>query len=199
MAGETDSHHAPATPDRWLTVANGLTAIRLVLIPFVIVGVMQERTIAVFVLFWSAVATDLIDGRVARWRGEASRLGGVLDHTTDALFVASGLAAFAWQGVVPSPLPPLVLLAFVQYALDSQVLAGRRLRTSLLGRWNGIAYYVLLGVPVVRDALELGWPPAWLVAGLGWTLVASTGLSMLDRGLAWRATRRVRGWPDEGR
>lgn len=199
MAGETDARDATATTDRWLTVANGLTAIRLVLIPFVVVGILQERATLVFVLFWSAVITDLVDGRVARWRGEASRLGGVLDHTTDALFVASGLAALAWQGVVPLPLPPLVLLAFVQYALDSQVIAGRRLRTSLLGRWNGIAYYVMLGVPVVRDALVLGWPPAWLVSTLGWTLVVSTGLSMLDRGLAWRATRRVRGWPGGGR
>jgi len=94
--------------------------------------------------------------------------------------------------VVPAILPALVLLAFVQYALDSRVLAGRALRTSLVGRTNGIAYYVLLGVPVVRDALALGWPPAGLVVGLGWLLVASTLVSMTDRALALLLKRRSR-------
>ncbi len=201
MVGHSDEQRglATAAPDRWFTLANGLTTIRLLLIPLLVVSIVRDRTVGVFVLFWLAVASDLVDGRVARWRGEASRLGGVLDHTTDALFVASGLAAYASQGVIPIPLPPLVLLAFTQYALDSRVLAGQRLRTSLLGRWNGIAYYVILGVPVVRDALALGWPPAWLLESLGWGLVVSTGLSMLDRGFAWRATRRARDWRGAGR
>ena len=38
----------------------------------------------------------------------------------------------------------------------------------------------------VRDGLGLGWPPAVLVAGLGWLLVASTALSMADRLAALR-------------
>ncbi len=179
-------------PDRWFTAANGLTAIRVVLIPGMVVAVARGLVGPGFVIFWLAVATDWVDGRVARRRGEDSRLGGVLDHTTDALFVSSGLAAYAAQGVVPAILPALVLLAFVQYALDSRVLAGRALRTSLVGRTNGIAYYVLLGVPVVRDALALGWPPAGLVVGLGWLLVASTLVSMTDRALALLLKRRSR-------
>ena len=48
-----------------------------------------------------------------------------------------------------------MVLAFVQYAVDSRVQESRPLRASSLGRWNGIAYFVLLGVPVLRDAL--GW------------------------------------------
>lgn len=183
-------------PDRWVTVANGLTAIRLLLIPFFVSAVVQGRTLAPFAIFWLAVATDMVDGRVARSRGEASRLGGVLDHTTDALFVSTGLAAYAAHGVLTALLPVLVLLAFAQYALDSRVLAGRSLRTSWIGRTNGVAYFVLLGVPVVRDGLALGWPAAPLVSGLAWLLVASTAVSMLDRGVGWlsvRASRRSRG------
>lgn len=201
MVDDSSANHAPVTdaPDRWITFANGLTVIRLRLIPVVVAAIVRDHAAVAFAAFWLAVATDLVDGRVARRRGEASRLGGVLDHTTDALFVASGLAACAWRGVIPFALPPLVLLAFAQYALDSRVLAGQRLRTSLLGRWNGIAYYVVLGVPVVRDALDLGWPPAWLLEALAWTFVASTGLSMLDRGQAWLATRRAHDSPDAGR
>jgi cardiolipin synthase len=185
-------------PDRWITIANGLTAVRLVLIPPLVLSVAADRSLVVFAIFWLAVATDMVDGRVARWRGEASRLGGVLDHTTDALFVSAGLAAYAAQGVVPAPLPVLVLLAFGQYALDSRVLAGRSLRTSWIGRSNGVAYFVLLGVPVVRDALSIGWPPAGLVLVLGWALVATTLVSMADRGIAWSLSRRSPDSPGAG-
>jgi cardiolipin synthase len=198
MPGEAPEPQALA-PDRWITAANALTAIRLALIPAVVYTIGSGLSRPAFAIFWLAVATDLFDGRVARRRGEASRLGGFLDHASDALFVSAGLAACAARDQVPFLLPPLVLIAFVQYALDSRVLAGRRLRTSTIGRTNGIAYFVLLGIPVGRDALGLGWPPDALVSLLGWLLVASTLVSMADRACAWRATRTARDWRGAGR
>jgi phosphatidylglycerophosphate synthase len=178
--------------NRWATLANGLTFARLAMAPACALAILGGESMLAFLLFWIAVATDLADGRVARQRGEASALGALLDHSTDALFVSLGLAALACGGEVPAVLPALVALAFVQYALDSRALSGRVLRSSFLGRWNGILYFVLLGVPVVRDGLALGWPPAAGVLVLGWLLVASTLISMLDRGQAWVATRRSR-------
>lgn len=65
--------------------------------------------------------------------------------------------------------------------LDSRALAGRRLRASGLGRANGIAYFVLLGIPLLRDALGLAAPGDAVVRGLGWVLVATTLLSMAER------------------
>jgi phosphatidylglycerophosphate synthase len=170
---------------RWLTFANGLTALRLVLVPACAAAILGGLNGQAFVYFWLAVATDLADGRVARRRGEVSALGALLDHSTDAIFVSVGLGALALRGDVPGLLAPLVLLAFVQYALDSKALVGRPLRTSLIGRSNGIAYYVLLGTPIVRDALGLGWPGGGLVALFGWGLVATTVVSMTDRAIAW--------------
>jgi phosphatidylglycerophosphate synthase len=134
------------------------------------------------------VATDFADGRVARLRGEASRLGGFLDHAVDATFVVLGLAALAHAGVVPALLPPAIATAFVQYAIDSRVVSGGRLRASALGRWNGILYYVLLGVPVVRDGLGLGFPGDSVVRVLGWLLVLATLASIADR--AWALKQR---------
>jgi hypothetical protein len=72
---------------------------------------------------------------------------------------------------------------------------GEGLRASSLGRWNGIAYYVIVAVPVVRDALGLGWPGRRLVMALGWGLVATTGVSMVDRLRRLAASRRARGSP----
>jgi cardiolipin synthase len=178
---------------RLATRANALTGLRLALAPVLVWALLLGEHTLAFACFWLAVATDLADGRVARRFGEATALGGLLDHATDALFVASGIGALAACGVAPVPLAPLVLAAFAQYALDSRALAGRPLRASALGRWNGIAYFVLLGTPVVRDALGLAWPPAALVRALGWALVATTCLSMLDRLAALaRPTRSAR-------
>jgi phosphatidylglycerophosphate synthase len=172
---------------RWGTLANVLTLSRAVAVPLLALSVLNGARLAALFLFVWAVATDFADGRLARRRGEASHLGGLLDHSTDALFCSVGLGALAWVGVVPAPLPFLVALAFLQYTLDSRSLAGQPLRARFLGRWNGIFYFVMVGIPVVRDALELGWPRADLVMAIAWLLVASTVVSMGDR--AWALVR----------
>jgi phosphatidylglycerophosphate synthase len=168
---------------RWGTLANLLTLGRVVCVPLLVAAVVAEAHLAAFGLFWLAVASDFADGRLARNRGEASNLGGLLDHSADALFCSVGLGALAWGGVVPLPLPFLVAVAFLQYMLDSRSIAGRPLRASFLGRWNGIFYFVMIGIPIVRDALGLPWPGPGLVMVIGWGLVISTVVSMGDR--AW--------------
>lgn len=166
---------------RWRTRANALTALRFVSIPFLVRAIVAGETTLALGLFVLAVATDLVDGRVARHYGEASAWGGFLDHVTDAAFVAAGLGAVAWTGEGTPWLAPAVLLAFGQYTLDSRVPEGRPLRASSLGRWNGIGYFVVLGVPVVRDGLSLGWPPVAWTTTLSWLLLVSTAISMVDR------------------
>src|SRR5512134_1964250 len=127
---------------RLRTRANALTALRLLCGPLLVLALLDRAAFAAALLFWFAVATDLLDGRVARRFGESSTLGGFLDHATDAAFVSLGLAALVLRGEAPSPLPVLVALAFLQYTLDSRVVQGGALRASGLGRWNGIAYFV---------------------------------------------------------
>ena len=174
-----------------LTWSNALTTTRLVAAPFFLCALAQEAVVASALIFWAAVATDVADGRVARARGETSNLGGLLDHATDASFVALGLQALAMQGAVPAALPVLVVAAFVQYMLDSKSLTGRALRASWLGRWNGILYFVPLGVVVTRDLVGLGWPSDAVVHGLGLALVATTLVSMVDRAWTLIQTRRA--------
>jgi len=168
----------------WRTRANALTALRLAIAPALAAAIATGRAPLATALFFAAVATDLADGPVARRYGESTPLGGLLDHSVDATLCALGLAAHALHGVVPWALPPLVLAAFGQYVLDSKTLAGRPLRASALGRWNGIAYFVAVAVPIVRDTLGWSWPGAGLVWWLAAGLVATTLVSMGDRLLA---------------
>jgi phosphatidylglycerophosphate synthase len=182
--GVSDLPPTGSTPRHWLTWANGISAIRLVAAPLCALAVLEGTSGLAALLYGLAVMTDLVDGRIARRRGEVSALGGLLDHFSDAAFVSLVLGAHALRAELPTLLPVLVVLAFAQYVLDSRALAGRRLRTSSLGRWNGILYFVLAGTPIIRDILDFGWPSAAWVAVAGWCLVLSTALSMADRGRA---------------
>jgi len=168
-------------PRRWITRANLLTLLRLLSAPALFLAVGSSRSGLATAIFWFAVATDVADGWVARRYGEASPLGGLADHAVDAIFVTTGAAALAAAGMLPFLLAPLIAAAFTQYVLDSGALANRGLRPSALGRYNGIAYYAIVAVPIVRDGLGLAWPSHAVVMGLGWALVVSTLLSMADR------------------
>jgi phosphatidylglycerophosphate synthase len=172
----------------WTTRANGLTLLRLLAVPVFVHAVLVGDAWLAAALFALAIASDLADGWVARRYGEASHFGGLADHAADALFVTAGSAAFAWRGELPVWLPLAIAVAFTQYVLDSR--PGPRLRGSSLGRWNGIAYFVALGIPTVRDALGLGWPPAPWVRVCGWLLCISTLLSIADRLRHTRDPRR---------
>ncbi len=172
-------------PPLW-TLANALTLLRLALAPLNAILIIAGEDLAAAGIFVLAVASDLADGPLARRQGGPTHLGSVLDHGSDAVFVVLGLGAFATRGLVPPVLPALLILAFAQYSLDSNVWAGRRLRASFLGRWNGISYFALLGTLSIRNAIGLSWPSDALMLVMGWLLAVSTLISMIDRILALR-------------
>ncbi|RPH92516.1 MAG: CDP-alcohol phosphatidyltransferase family protein [Lysobacterales bacterium] len=174
----------------WLTWANLLTLCRFCLAVPCALAVAEADWALAAALFALAVATDLLDGPLARRLAQATPLGGLLDHATDAWFVSATLAGLACTGATPWLLPLLVVAAFLQYMLDSKALLGRPLRASWLGRWNGIAYFMLAGALVLHHALALSWPGPAIWSGLGWLLVASTLASMANRAIAWRRAKQ---------
>jgi phosphatidylglycerophosphate synthase len=169
-------------------MATALTATRLALVlPTAVAFARPEllAPVALLLLLCVAMATDYLDGRVARMTGVASTTGQLFDHGTDCLFVTGGLAGAAMAGSVTPILPVLIPVAFGQYVVDSYVRSRQRqLRASALGRWNGILYFVpLVFIAVSRLRLAAGVAPfLLLMAGtLGYVLVASTVVSVIDR------------------
>lgn len=183
----SDGHPVSATKPRWLTTANVISLARLAATPFSLVAVLGGNWRLAGVIFAGAVVSDFLDGIVARSRKTASNLGGVLDHTADAVFVAVTLWGIAYlevgtgADVVPGILPWLIVLAFLQYLFDSKALSGQPLRTSRLGRVNGIAYYVVAGTVIGRNALDLGWLPDEAIYWAALAVLVSTLISMFDR------------------
>ena len=165
----------------WLTAANAVSLARLVAAPYSLVLALDERWLLASVVFVGAVVSDMLDGYLARRAGKESALGGLLDHSADAIYVTLTLWALAHTGVIPGFLPFLVGCAFLQYVLDSRAMAGQPLKTSRLGRWNGIAYFVLVGVIVIRNALGVDWLPDDAIWLFGLVLLTTTFLSMFER------------------
>jgi phosphatidylglycerophosphate synthase len=169
-------------------MANALTALRLALVVPVAVAFARPDFLppgAVGLLLAVAIASDYVDGPVARSTGTASARGQLFDHTTDCLFVTGGLAGAASSGVVTPLLPALIPVAFGQYVVDSYVWhRQKRLRASRLGRWNGILYFVPLVTIAVARLQIPGLAATVLLPAtsvFGYALVASTVASMLDR------------------
>ena len=168
--------------------ANLLTLARLVSTIPCAWAVVSDAWITAAWLFTFAAVSDYVDGPLARRYNSNTALGGLFDHATDALFVVVVLVALHTQDYVPWLLPLLIALAFTQYALDSHALTGHSLRASWLGRSNGVAYFVLIGIVLIGNAMELAWPDHAWVYGLAWTLVVTTCASMADRTITlWRS------------
>jgi len=164
-------------------MANALTAIRLLLVaPFAFFMAKGDIRSAGFALIaWVvALATDFADGPIARRRGTVSALSGAFDHTSDFLFVVSGIFAGAFRGAFPWILPVCIAAAFAQYAIDSYWFHRQlRFRGSKLGRYNGMLYFV---PPIMDMMIRLGagfLQP--LLTILVWLLVLSTLVSMGQR------------------
>lgn len=174
-------------------MANAVTAVRLALVLPVAVALAHPALLRPGILALMlavAIASDYVDGPIARRTGTASPRGMLFDHTTDCLFVTGGLTGAAVAGSITPILPVLIPFAFGQYVVDSYVWSRRRqLRASFLGRWNGIFYFV----PIVLITIaRLAAPPApvppqvasvlgFAAGGLGYLLAASTVASMIDR------------------
>jgi len=172
-------------------MANLLTAIRLLLVLPVTLGMAQPELINPAILLGLvviAIATDFFDGKVARALNTASARGQIFDHTTDFLFVTSGLAGAAIAGAINPFLPALIVIAFSQYVLDSHFLYRQKnLHMSLLGRYNGIFYFVpLILIIVSRFEFLAGFSSALtlVIFIVGSGLMLTTILSIIDRAVA---------------
>ena len=83
-------------------VANGLTILRLVLIPFFIFAFSYHKYIFAFILFTMASLTDLFDGILAR-KYNVTNFGKFTDAFADKLLIAAALIVLATKndGFIP--------------------------------------------------------------------------------------------------
>jgi len=159
----------PGSGDRVATVPNAISALRIALIPvFVWLIVDEDTTTAGLIMFGFVVATDWVDGTIARRTGQVTELGKVLDPVADRLAIAAGLIALAVRGVFPVWAAVLILVRDVAVLLVGVVLLARR-HVRIEVRWIGkvATFSLMVAVPAVAwGALDL--PLAAAATAVGW-------------------------------
>lgn len=74
------------------TVANVITMIRLLLVPFAFsVLVSGNNDLLAFLLFAGAAASDFLDGQIARRTHTITEIGAIIDPLVDRFLIAAGL------------------------------------------------------------------------------------------------------------
>jgi cardiolipin synthase len=188
-------------PERVWTVPNALSVLRLLGVPLFLwlLLVPEADGWALLVLVVSGF-TDWLDGKLARWLDQSSRLGALLDPAADRLYIVSALLALAVREIVPAWL--VAVLVGREVVLGLLLLVLRRygyppLQVHYLGK--AATLLLLYAFPVLLIADGEGWlaalaePFAWALTlwGTGLYVVAGVFYAVQVAGIV-RAERAAR-------
>ncbi len=170
----------------WFNVPNAITCARLILTPVVIACVVSGRKEAALAAFVCAAVTDGLDGMLARWLNEITRLGAYLDPIADKALLSGTYLALLLASRVPLWFTALV------FGRDLLILAGAAVLLAATGQrrfspsiWGKIS--TLLQSACAIAVLTAGAFPALEGAAqaLIWPTAAATAWSGIH--YAWRA------------
>lgn len=99
-----------AVSDRVFTLANGITFVRLCLIPIALWLLLSGNDIPAAVLFGITAITDFLDGMVARSTNTVTKLGQLLDPLVDRALIIGVVLGLLLVGRLPLWIVVLVLL-----------------------------------------------------------------------------------------
>lgn len=172
-ATASEGRLAPARLDRIATVPNLLSLIRILLIPVFVLLILHHGTEgAGLLLLGAVVATDWVDGYIARHTDQVSNVGKVLDPVADRLAITAALLAMVARDAFPLWAALLVIIrdALILIA-GAALMAAMKIRLDV--RWIGkvATFGLMTGIPLIawgnfglflhRGARDAGWILFW--------------------------------------
>jgi len=165
-------------PSRYgLTLANGVTAVRLVLVPFIVIALLKAEFADAFWMTLIAGATDAVDGYIARTFGHKSLAGAYLDPVADKVLILSLLGMLTYEGYLP--LWFVILALGRDVAIVATVAVFTRMKKSdlrmqplFVSKLTTVAQITLVLVTLADLAFHLEWTA--LRAGMLWGAAAMT-------------------------
>src|SRR6202051_2393790 len=136
---------------------------RLFIIPFLVIGILDDHYRIAFALFILAGISDALDGLLARWLSQKTTLGQYLDPIADKLLLSTLFVVFTHVGLIPQYVTVLVfsrdfgilLIATLLFATGTL----RDFHPSFLGKAN--TFIQIVGLPVILAQRVL--VPHWSV------------------------------------
>ena len=174
-----DSTAGQRVSDRVWTVPNAIAVLRLLLDPVFGFLMFTERDTAALVELVVAGVSDWVDGVIARYFNQISRLGQVLDPAADRLYIFVTIIALAWREFVPWWLVVLVVLRDVVLACLMPILTRHGygpLPVHLAGKAGTFALMYAFPLLLLANAPGMlgnlawtfGWASALWGVGLYW-------------------------------
>ena len=111
---------------RLINIANGLTAARVLLVPYFAYLLISDREKEALLVFAVCGLTDLLDGLLARWLRQRTLAGALLDPIADKLLMATAFIVLSYVHIVP------LLLTIMVISRDIIILVGSFLYLLLL-------------------------------------------------------------------
>ncbi|MBI5904394.1 MAG: CDP-alcohol phosphatidyltransferase family protein [Deltaproteobacteria bacterium] len=94
---------------RLINIANGLTAMRVLLVPLFAYLLISGREREALVVFGVCGVSDGLDGLLARWLRQRTLVGAFLDPIADKLLMATAFIVLAYVRIIPTWLTVLVI------------------------------------------------------------------------------------------
>jgi cardiolipin synthase len=150
--------------ERFLNIPNSITLLRLLAVPVVVWLILNRHWEGAFWVFLAAALSDGVDGLLARWLKQMTKLGAALDTVADKLLTVVTLVLLTLAETIPLWVALAILLrdtVIVLGALSYRGLAGHiELQPTLLGKTHIALEFALLTLVLAHHAhlVELG---AW--------------------------------------
>jgi CDP-diacylglycerol--glycerol-3-phosphate 3-phosphatidyltransferase len=177
-----------------MNLPNKLTLLRIALVPAHLILLALGTPLSLWlglVVVIGAALTDLLDGRIARARGQVTNFGKFMDPIADKLLIIPALVLMVGQGLVPA----WVCIIFVarEFIVSGlRLVAAERGVVIAAGPW-GKAKTVVQIIAVALLTVNLGWLH-WLSLA---TLYTATALTLISCCLyAWKARHLLLGKED---
>jgi cardiolipin synthase len=178
---------------RWLNLANCFTLLRLGLVPFIVLAILDGRGEQAAVLFVLAALTDILDGAAARRLKSATQTGAYLDPIADKCLLSGVFLALAAAQSVPW------WFVAVVFGRDLYLLTGvgiimafTRTRKFPPSVWGKLSTFVQIAAAVVwmaKGMLAFGF-----LSGLGFVMLWTSAVFTVWSGVhyTWRGIQVLR-------
>jgi CDP-diacylglycerol--glycerol-3-phosphate 3-phosphatidyltransferase len=150
-----------------------------VVIALVLLGFAGSGIVA-FVIFALAAATDYLDGRIARARGQVSPLGVFMDLTADKVLVAGVLIAMVEVDLLPTWVVATILIRelIVQGVRQAAAAANVVIAARALGKSKTLTTLVAMAILLLAFDGRTGGPLA-AIGEQGVSALAAAGLWLM--------------------
>lgn len=169
---------------------------RLFIIPFLIIEILDGRYHVAFALFVLAGISDALDGLLARWLSQRTTLGQYLDPIADKLLLSTLFVVLTHVGLIPLYVTVLVFSRDLGILLIATLLFAtgtlRDFRPSFFGKLNTLVQIIALTTVLSQRVVNLGS----LVSASDFLVRSIAFLAPLSAAqYAWIVIRRMNGPP----